>query len=62
MSFIKYSDTSRADLVRLYEFLNHYDQKVAKEAIDTIVSGVDYISKLDFPPSNGQLIFFKCLV
>ncbi|MFY9259643.1 MAG: type II toxin-antitoxin system RelE/ParE family toxin [Gallionella sp.] len=53
MSFIKYADTSRADLVRLYVFLAQYDESVAAKAIDTIIKGIDYIGE---HPSSGTPI------
>lgn len=50
MSFVKYSDTSRADLARLYAFLAQYDGNVADKALDTIIGGIDYI---EAHPSSG---------
>ena len=46
MSFIKYSDTSRADLARLYTFLAQYDENVADKALDAIIQGIDYIESV----------------
>lgn len=53
MSFVKYSDTSRADLARLYEFLAQYDENVANKALDTIIEGIDYIAA--YPSSGAPL-------
>ncbi|TRZ68966.1 MAG: type II toxin-antitoxin system RelE/ParE family toxin [Comamonadaceae bacterium] len=50
MSFIKYSNASRADLVRLHAFLEQYDSLVADKAIDTIIDSIGYIGE---NPSSG---------
>lgn len=44
MSRISYSPRSRADLVRLYQFLAQYDDAVAQRALATIINSVDYIA------------------
>ncbi len=50
MSFVKYSDTSRADLARLYAFLAQYNENVADKVLDAITEGIDYI---EAHPSSG---------
>jgi plasmid stabilization system protein ParE len=53
MSFVKQSDTARADLTRLYEFLAQYDVVVAENAIDTIITGLRYIRQ--YPCSGAPV-------
>lgn len=43
MSFVKYSDISRADLLRLYTFLAQHDENAADKALNAITEGIDYI-------------------